>query len=43
MSMDLVTDFFSTKTIEEVKKIKIKTRNDIERKKEDLRQMVGER
>ena len=41
--MESVTSFFANKTVEDVKTIKIKTRSDIERKKEELRQMVGER
>ena len=41
---DVETDIsalFSKHTIEEVRQIEQKTRLDIERKKEDLRQMVG--
>ncbi|XP_038072145.1 conserved oligomeric Golgi complex subunit 1-like [Patiria miniata] len=34
---------FETYTIEEIRKIERETRSDIEKKKEDLRQMVGER
>ena len=41
--MDTVTNTFSTKTIEEVKSLLLKTRSDSEKKKEELRQMVGER
>ena len=36
-------DLFTGKTVEEIALIEQKLRNDIERKKEDLRQMVGER
>lgn len=36
-------DLFTGKTVEEIGLIEQKLRNDIERKKEDLRQMVGER
>lgn len=36
-------DLFTGKTVEEIGQIEKKLRNDIERKKEDLRQMVGER
>lgn len=41
--MDNVTNTFSTKTIEEVKSLLLKTRSNSEKKKEELRQMVGER
>ena len=37
------TNMFETYTVGEIREIEKKTRQDIERKKEDLRQMVGER
>ena len=43
LKMDTVTSTFSSKTIEEVKSLLLKTRSDSEKKKEELRQMVGER
>ena len=41
--MESITQLFSQKSIDEVVEFEKKTRHDIELKKEELRQMVGER
>ena len=41
--MDSITQIFIQKNVGEVRELEKKTRQEIEKKKEDLRQMVGER